>query len=43
MSTTVLEQRPPKRTLGYHLGTVALWTGFLSFLGIFLVILVPTC
>lgn len=43
MSTATMERSRPKRSLGYRLGSVALWTGFLGFIGIFAVILVPTC
>lgn len=42
MSNAVLERRP-KRSLGYHLGTFALWSGFLSFSTLFVAIFIPAC
>lgn len=41
--STALHAPRVRRTLGYHLGTVALWTGFLGFTGFLLVIFVPAC
>jgi hypothetical protein len=43
MSTANTELDGGRRSLGYLMGTVALWTGFLGFIGLFAVILIPTC
>ena len=40
---TATATKRPKRSLGYHLGTFALWTGFLSFSTFVVAILIPAC